>query len=260
MILNLEEKIYAYYREEWIHSTIIDIEESEKNGIKKIKYKVKFNEDSDENDSNEKTKTWYQDEMFLYHFSRSLQREVKNKKNEIPIKQEIIEEKNKIEQEINDMILYKKENRTNIVIGKFGKFDYNFAKLLKKMEKYNLLNNFINLLNSDYNIDTSFEIVYTIYTIFNSSLDYLHPNFIKEKKELFRKGYFKLFEIENIDSNYLVNIKKFLKKIWDLTNDSFDDIENEIKEKIIGNFYNLVNSNSLPMRIKGFKCLMMKMS
>ena len=253
--LNLKknEKIYAYYRESWIHSTIIDIEESEKNGIKKIKYKVKFNEDSDDNNSNEKT--WYQDEMFLYHFSRSLQREVRNKKNEIPIKREIIEEQNKIEQEINGMILYKKENRTNIVIGKFGKFDYNYAKLLKKMEKYNLLNNFLNILKSDYNFDTTFDIVYTIYTIFNSSLDYLHPDFIKEKKDLFRKGYFKLFEIENIDYNYLVNIKKFLKKIWDLTNDSFDDIENEIKEKIMGNFYNLVNSNELEMRIKGFKDL-----
>jgi len=253
--LNLKknEKIFAYYREEWIQSTIINVEESEKNGIKKIKYKVKFNEDSDDANSNEKT--WYQDEMIFYHFSRRLQKEEKYKRNEYLIKQEIIEEKDKIEQEINDMILYKKENRTNIIIGKFGKFDYNFAKLLKKMEKYNLLNNYISILNSDYNLDTTFDIVYTIYTIFNSSLDYLHMDFIKENKEIFRKGYFKLFEIENIDYINLINMKKFLKKIWDLTEDSFDDIENEINDKIMGNFYNLVNSSNLEMRIMGFEDL-----
>ena len=50
-------------------------------------------------------------------------------------------------------------------------------------------------------------------------------------------------------------IKEFLKIILDKTNDSFDDFENELKEKSLANFYEMMNSYNISEVIEGIKNL-----
>ena len=256
--LNLKnyDKVIIFNGDDWIPCTIINIEESEKNGIKKIKYQVKYNEgyEDSEINSNSKEKEENLNEKFIYHFSKRLQKydKIKNKNK---LTQKISDEKNKLEQEINDMILYKKEDKYSIVFGKLGEFYYKFAKLLKKMEIDKILESYLNILNGNDNSNTKPEVFYTIYIIFKSALNYLHIDFIKEKKEIFIKGYFKLIEIENIDIYYMKKIKEFLKIIFNKTNDSFDDFENELKEKSLANFYEMMNSYNISEVIEGVKNL-----
>ena len=243
--LNLKEndKAIIFNGKNWIPCMINNREESEKNGIKKIKYQVKYYEEYGDNEIQNLKET------FIYHFSNRLQKyeRIKNKEQII---QEIFEEKNKIQQELDDMILYKKEDNYNIIIGKLGEFYYKFCKFLKKMEKDKILEGYLNILNDDDNSTTNPEVFYTIYIIFKSALNYLHIDFIKEKKEIFKKGYFKLIELENIDIYYMKEIKEFLRIIL---KDSFEDFENELKAKSLGNFYEKMNSNNLNERIEAIK-------
>ena len=248
--LKKDELVYAYYRGEWISCKIADkIEETEKNGIKRIKYRI--NKDYQDEGKTSYTQSYYNnsDEDQVYHF---FIKKYENNKNKEEIKQEIFNELNEIKQELDDIILYKKDNRNNIIVGKFYKFDYNFAKILKQMETENLFDDFLNILDSD-NSEIIPEAYFTIYDIFISAFDYLHTDFIKEKKQIFKKGFFNLLKKYNINYNKLKKIKYFLKNIWKKTQDSFDEIEKEIILIKETDFINDINSNKLPYRITGFK-------
>ena len=252
--LNLKkgDKIDFYYKDKWISSTIIDIiEQNEKNGIKKIKYKVDLKyEQSQNNILNIRDKEKIDKDSYIYHFSSRIQKEGSfiNEKNSKTSQEISIEQ---IKEELSEMILYKKNGNNNIIIGQLGNFSYNYAALLKKMEKENIINDYLNILNND-NSKPDLEIYYTIYTFFSSAINYLHINFLKEKKDIFKKGYLKLLEMEDINieyNEYMDNIKFFLKKISDILKEPFTDIEKEIKDNILTN-YTILND-----RIKEIKYL-----
>ena len=240
--LNLKkgDKIDFYHKDKWISSTIIDIiEQNEKNGIQKIKYKVDLiYEDSQNNISNIRDKE--NKYIYIYHFSSRIQKEGSfiNEKNSKTSQEISIEQ---IKEELNEMIIYEKNGNNNIIIGKLGNFSYNFAALLKKIEKENIINDYLNILNND-NSKPELEIYYTIYTFFSYAMNYLHINFIKKNKDIFKKGYLKLLEMEDINieyNEYMDNIKIFLKKISDILKEPFTDIEKEIKDNILTNYTTL---------------------
>ena len=156
-------------------------------------------------------------------------------------------------------MLYQIGENKNIIIGKTGNFSYYFALLLKIMEKENLFNKFINELR---NIDSELviDLIETIFIIFDSSFNYLHIEFIKENKEIFKNAFLKLLRngIEKMSSGFLILIKGFMKKIFSKTEDSYIELENEIISVILDNSLDWINIDKLDERLKGLKELNQK--
>ena len=277
--LNLKknDKVDAFYKGKWVPSTVIEIKESqEKYGIKRIKYKIKYglydNDREEISTSIYESKTVQMDEFNnsfrginyeeeIYHFSRKIQKYgTFSKQNEIEAKkaiENILKESELIK--IDDQMLYQIGENKNIIIGKTGNFSYYFALLLKNMEKENLFNKFINELR---NIDSELviDLIETIFIIFDSSFNYLHIEFIKENKEIFKNAFLKLLRngIEKMSSGFLILIKGFMKKIFSKTEDSYIELENEIISVILDNSLDWINIDKLDERLKGLKELNQK--
>jgi len=241
--LNLKkgEIIYAYKENkgEWIISTIKDvIKENEKNKIAKIKYKIGFGvyinsqsassflglEEKIKTNENRNNFIGEVIDEYIYHFSKKIQKIGIFNIDKIKSNEEF--SFNEVKDKLNDMILYNKDEKYNIIIGRIGTFSYNYATLLKKMEKENIFNDFLNILN-DENIKNQ-EIISTIYMIFYCSLEYLHNYFIKEKEEVFKKGYSRLLKMENLNEEGMINlIKSFLEEIRNISVDLKNENEFE---------------------------------
>ena len=264
--LNLKkgDKIYYYLldKKDWIIGGINEIMgNSERQGIKLINYTIEdiLGVEDFQKISNPLYDPHYDDNQnseslciigFVHHYTRKIQKYGSYKpKDIIPIYQDdYFKQFNK---DIESHIIYNKDDQTNIIVGKYGYFSYNFATLLKKMEQEKLFNNYLNILK-DENSKIIPELFYTIYIIFHSSLNYLHTDFIEENKEIFKKGYSNLIKMKNIDNKYIIRIQDFLKEIYDLNVEPLDDIKNEqISRKIIY-FSKLVNSHNLNSIIDGF--------
>ena len=261
--LNLKENdlIYAFQeignKGNWTVSKILERKEEEKYGIKKVKYKVGFRIYIDENRKS------FLGEMaveYFYHYSKKIQEFSYFQKNESETNEEFCI--SQVREELNDMILYNKDDNNNIIIGRLGTFSYNFATLLKKMEKENIFNEFLNLLNDD-NLKSQ-EVIYTIYFIFYFSLNYLHKDFIKEKKEIFQKGYSRFLKIEKVDNDHINLIINFLE-IIDKNSKEIDKkklskeetIKNVQEPKILSNDNNnIFKSNNISKLIQNTETIL----
>ena len=241
--LNLKkgDKIYAYKesKKEWIVSTINDvIKENGKNGFSKIKYKIGFGVYLDsksaftflnqkyEINTNENRNVFIGEvvDEYIYHFSKKIQRIGIFNKDKIKSNEEF--SFNQVKAKLDDMILYNKDEKNNIIIGRIGTFSYNYATLLKNMEKENIFNDFLNVLDDENNKNP--EIISTIYLIFYCALEYLHDHFIKEKEEIFKKGYSRFPKTKNSGDDGNINlIKAFLDEIKNISVDLKSENESE---------------------------------
>ena len=247
LTLKKGDNIYAYKENngnngKWIISTIIDvIKENEQNGIPKIKYKVGFRIyiDSDRvlnfldkkeeinQDGSGKSFLGENTDEYIYHYSKRIQKIGIFNEGKIKENQEF--SFTKLKDKLSEIILYNKDENYNIIIGRIGTFSYNFATLLKTMEKENIFKEFLNVLNDD-NIKNP-EIIYLIYFIFFYSLDYLHTNFIKEKIEIFKKCSSRILKMDILDKEKINIIKEFLGKVNNISGDLIIDLGPEIESE-----------------------------
>ena len=122
------------------------IKENEKNKIAKIKYKIGFgvyiNSQSALCFLNQKEKIKTNEyrnnfigeviDEYIYHFSKKIQKIGIFNIDKIKSNEEF--SFNEVKDKLNDMILYNKDEKYNIIIGRIGTFSYNYATLLKKMD------------------------------------------------------------------------------------------------------------------------------
>ena len=265
----------VFDRDEWWPGTICDIiEENDKNGIKRVRYRIgfrlyleHFNNKDDPNDSFAEYSSFWTDKNAkvddegqeyigddkekdeeMYHFSKRIQKfntysetqkqcreegdleALESIKEELK-KDDIIEDNNIS----NNFLLYKKDNKKNIIIGKFSNnyFSFYYALLLKRIEKIGDFDKYIKILNDKPN----FEEIFTIFTILNSSIDYIHEEYFEENYDIIKKSFFQFINNLNdkeikILSQDLVDIaKKFLTTISKYSKNKGKDNINKEKEE-----------------------------
>ena len=251
----------VFDREAWWPGTVCEImEETDINGIKKVKYRIgfrlyltHFNNKEDPNDSftnyssfwenkeakiDEDSQEYIGDEKEkdeeIYHFSKRIQKF--NSYSEIQMSsanegdKEILESVNaelrkddSLEDENYDnSILYEKNNKKNIIFGKSGVFSYYFASLLKNIEKIGDFDKYIYILKNSPKLDE----LYTIFTVLYNSLDYIHEQYIEDNKNVFKESFFKFAnnlkdkDIKNMPKDFFELSKKFLSKIFKSNNEN----------------------------------------
>ena len=156
----------------------------------------------------------------------------------------------------DELFFYEKEGKKNYILGKDNEeFKYYYALLLKRMEFSECYDKIISFLKDKPNIIELSNIFY----ILKKSENYLHKEFFKENKDLFRMAFFdsvealsakdiKLLQKEFIDSsitfltrvNYIIYGKKETKKS--------DDINLELSIK-------LIKSSIFDKKLHGLKML-----
>ena len=244
----------VYDRDMWWPSTICEVlEETDKNGIKRVKYRIgfrlyltHFNNKEDPNDTlanhslfwkNKEAKIDDDSQEYIgddrekdeeiYHFSKRIQKF--NTYSEIQINclneggNEVLENVNeelRKDDSLEDVnydnfILYEKNNKKNIIYGKSSSFSYYFACLLKNIEKNGDFDKYINILKNSPNLEELF----TIFTILHSSLDYIHEQYIEENKNIFIDSFFKYTnnlkdnDIQKLPREFIDLSTKFLSRI-----------------------------------------------
>ena len=236
----------VYDRDIWWPCTICDIvEELDKDGIKKVKYKIGFrlylnhfnNEDDPEDNlfyhasfwnnqnalADENGEEFIGDEKDrdeeIYHFSKRIQKfnsysEIQKQSIEggsqyiiDSINEELSHENIPEDSNASDSSLYENSNKKHIIIGKSCNFSYYFACLLKKMENDGDFEKFINIMSDSPNKEELF----TIFTIYYNALNYTHSQYFQDNKEILKRALMNY--IEHLDSNEIKNFPPDLAEL-----------------------------------------------
>ena len=298
----------VFDRDEWWPATICGIiEENDKNGFKKVKYLIgfrlyleHFNNKDDPKDSfadyssfwtDKNAKTDEENQEYIgddkekdeeiYHFSKRIQKfntyseTQKQCKEEGQteilenIKDDLRQDDNLEENITNKYLTYKKDNKKNIIIGKSdnASFSFYYALLLKRIEEIGDFDKFVDILKKD---KPSFDEIYTIFTILNSSIDYIHEEYFEENVDIFKNSFFNYInnlkdkEIKNLPQDLVDLVTKFLKKIAKY-NKNKENKENNIKEKKEDNYieeeisllvlFKMIKASVFDKRLQGVKDL-----
>jgi len=285
----------VYDRGTWWPCTITDvIEEIDKEGIKRVKYRIgfrlyltHFNNPDDKNDtlinhtsfwedtnakSDENNQEYIGDDREkdeeLYHFSKRIQKfnsySETQKQSKEDGDQEIMQNLNDLlandnipeDNTENDYYLYENNNKKNIILGKTENFSYYFACLLKKMENEGDFETFINIITDKPNNEELF----TIFTIYLNSLDYIHSQYFEQNKEILKKSFFDYIEclddkeIKNLPKELTDLSTKFLNKINEInnSNNKIIDIEELLNLKLA---FKMIKTSTFEKRLNGIKSL-----
>ena len=253
--LNLKkyDLVDVYSRDAWWPCTIVDVvEKVEKDGIKRVKYKIGYrlylnhfnnkedptdeivkyfsfwneqNIDSDENGEEFVGDNTNKDEE-IFHFSKRIQKfntlsqiykvsKDNGDENTIySINTELMDDE-ELNENSDINYSYKNGMEKNIIYGKNGNFSYYYACLLKKIEKDGGFENFLNILRNKANSEE----VETIFTIYLNSLDYIHDDYFEENKVLCKDSFINY--LNNLDDK---EIRKFPEEIIDLAKKLFTKI------------------------------------
>ena len=297
--------IDVYDRDEWWPATICEIlEENDKNGFKKVKYRVgfrlyldHFNNKDDEKDSIADHSSFWDDkgakideenqeyigddrekDEEIYHFSKRIQKfntysETQKQCKEEgqlevleSIREDLTKDDNLEDNASNNFLLYKKDSKKNIIIGKStnNSFSFYYALLLKRIEDIGDFEKFVDILQDKPNYDE----IYTIFTILNSSIDYIHDKYFEENNDIFKKSFFNYInnlkdkEIKNLPQELVDLATKFLTKI---TKNNKNNKGNNIKEIIENSYieeeislqvlFKMIKSSVFDKRLQGVKDL-----
>ena len=283
----------VYDREAWWPCTIYDIiEKTDKNGIKRVKYKIGFrlylnhfkNVDEPEDTFLNHASFWnnsnaqadiYGEEFIgdgderdeeIDHFSKRIQQfnsysEIQKQSKEggdlqilDNIKEELTNDIITEETYAKDLYLYRQYNKKNIIVGKSDNFSYYFACLLKKMENDGDFEKFIDIITDNPNKEE----LLTIITIYYNSLNYIHPQYFEDNKEVIKKEFMNY--IEFFDDNEIKNVsdfidlgRNFLSKIYEKDNPKEKiSIEGEIELKYA---FKKIKTTNFEKRLNGIKLL-----
>ena len=265
----------VFDREEWWPATICGIiEENNKNGFRKVKYLIGFRLYLEHFNNKENPKDTFADHSSfwidiraktdeenqeyigddkekdeeLYHFSKRIQKfntysDLQKQFTEegqtqiLEIIKEDLRQDNILEKSItNNYLIYKKDNKKNIIIGKYNNvsFSFYYALLLKRIEEIGDFEKFVDILKDKPNFDQ----IYTIFTILNSSIDYIHEEYFEENIDIFKNSFFNYInnlkdkEIKNLPQDFVDLAKKFLIKISKYNkNNKNKEINNKEKQE-----------------------------
>ena len=285
----------VYDRDIWWPCTICDIvEELDKDGIKKVKYKIGFrlylnhfyNVDDPEDNLFYHASFWHNSDALadeygeefigdnkdkdeeIYHFSKRIQKfnsfsEIQKQSTEGGT-QYIIDDLNKeladenIPEDSNELSLYENNNKKNIIIGKSGNFSYYFACLLKKMENDGDFEKFINIMTDNPNKEELF----TIFTIYSNALNYTYSQYFQDNKEILKKAFMNY--IEHLDSNEIKNIPRelaelatnFILSLYEKDNPKESSQKSNIEKEVSLNVaFGMIKTDNFEKRKNGLKLL-----
>ena len=284
----------AFYMDQWWPASIIDIEEiTENDGIKSVKYKIgyrlyldHFKNEEDPSDYIDNYLSFWDDKKIyidenkqeykgfhpendelIFHFSKRIQKfnsfsEIEKQTKEAGTKQilnvvnnDLANDNIKKNENIDKNILYIKDKKKNVIIGKYGKFSYYFALLLKKIEKNGDFENYINILKNEPNNEETL----TIFTIILNSLNYIHNQYIDENKEIFKTAFDNFINSLNDENikNLNKNLIESMTKIFEDDNNYEENlIEKEFEEGIILNLaIKKIKTDFFDKRLQGIKLL-----
>ena len=287
----------VYDRDMWWPCTIVDVvEDINKDGIKKVKYKIGFRlyldhfiNPQDPYDTLYEHASFWQDnnakadeenqeyigddkekDEEIYHFSKRIQKfngysEIQRQSREggndafiATINADIANDNIPEESSDNGLYLYENNKKRNIIVGKTENFSYYFACLLKKMENEGDFEKFIKIINEKPNQEELF----TIFTIYLNSLDYIHSQYFEQNQEILKNSFFDY--IENLDDKEIRTLPrelielstKFLSKICERNKTKEKKQKINIEEEVELKYaFKIIKSSNFEKRLNGIKAL-----
>ena len=287
----------VYDREKWWPCTICDIiEDIDKDGIKRVKYKIGFrlyldhfnNEDDPEDNlfyhatfwpnanalADEYGKEFIGDDKDkdeeIFHFSKRIQRfnsfsEIQKQSIEsgtediiISMNYELANEDILEESFFKELPLNENTKNKNIIIGNSGNFSYYFACLLKKMENDGDFEKLINILSDSPNKEELF----TIFTIYSNALNYTHPEYFQNNKEILKNAFMNY--IRHLDNNEFQNVPRdlaelattFILKLYEKDHPKENKQKSNIEEEVNLNVaFKMIKTDNFDKRLNGLKLL-----
>ena len=155
----------------------------------------------------------------------------------------------------DNIYLYEKDGKKNYILGKkANKFYYYYARLLKLIEKNECYDEIINIIKDNPNIIE----LYNIFFILEKSMPYLHKEYFKENRDLFKKTLFDI--IENMSSKELKIVHKeyvdycinFISKVNYLFIEEKNSLKNDIRFELAFKF---IKSSVFDKKIQGLKMI-----
>ena len=155
----------------------------------------------------------------------------------------------------DEMFYYEKDGKKNYIIGRNSdEFKYYYALLLKKMEEEGMYDEIISFLKDKPNMVE----LYNIFYILEKSDKFLHADFFKENKELFKNAF--LDTIEGLTSKEMKILQKefidyslgFLSRVDYLLSGEKNPKKNDVRFELS---IKLIKSSIFDKKIQGLKML-----
>ena len=160
------------------------------------------------------------------------------------------------ETNIDNLYLYEKDGKKNIIIGKNNdNFYYYFALLLKKMADNGYFEEMMNILKDKPTVEE----VYNIFFILMYCTSYIHKDYFQENYNIFKKAFFNMMdnlsskEVRNLHKEVIDIINSFFIKINYVISPNKNIQKTNIDEMNLELSIKMIKSSIFDKKIQGLK-------